>query len=243
MEIALPARAGNGGLATTGSAKSRRPRKAKSTVSKSLESARSGESTNPLPLAQGSPIRGELNGVSGTSTKGNSPRGKRNTKSTRSDKTRTRPEGDASNHPDTESVESVNRRKPGKKWKTRSRPARASSSPLSKKLKVVVRRLPPNLPEHVFWQAVQPFVPFPVPTDSTASRTVTIGKQGEEWASVPETKIATPSEPADPEPLSPHTKTESGTTPDISSQNTAPVDTATVTRTVRIPPTLASAEV
>ena len=54
-----------------------------------------------------------------------------------------------------------------KKSKSRSerRAAKASrSSGRTEKLKTVVRRLPPNLPEEVFWQSVQPWV-----TSETAS--------------------------------------------------------------------------
>ncbi|KAJ1988888.1 hypothetical protein H4R33_002260 [Dimargaris cristalligena] len=42
------------------------------------------------------------------------------------------------------------------------------------KLKVVIRRLPPTLPEAVFWRAVAPFVKFPIPEDSTTTTDVTI---------------------------------------------------------------------
>ncbi|KAJ1649099.1 hypothetical protein IWQ61_009703 [Dispira simplex] len=242
-EVASPARTSNGDPVTTGAPKPRRQRKAKSATSNSSESVKRGESINPSSLAQGSPLRGEVNGVSGTSTKGSSPRGKRSTNSTKSRRTRTRPESGTTNSPDTEPTESVTRPKLGKKGTARPCLARASSSSLTKKLKVIVRRLPPNLPEYVFWQAVQPFVPFPVPTDPTASRTVTIGKQGEEWHSVPETKDGTPPESTDAERLLSHPKTEPDTAADTAPQDTTSLDEVTVTRTVCIPPTFASAEV
>jgi len=51
---------------------------------------------------------------------------------------------------------------PAKKSQSRSktkekRPGQAKAAG-SERLKTVVRRLPPNLPEHIFWQSVQAWV-------------------------------------------------------------------------------------
>ena len=53
---------------------------------------------------------------------------------------------------------------PAKKKKTRSERKKAQrEAAAAEKLKIVVRRLPPNLPEEIFWQSVQTWV-----TDETA---------------------------------------------------------------------------
>lgn len=55
---------------------------------------------------------------------------------------------------------------PSKKDRDRERGKRGKvhTSGTIERLKTVVRRLPPNLPEDVFWQSVQPWV-----TDDTAA--------------------------------------------------------------------------
>lgn len=46
--------------------------------------------------------------------------------------------------------------KPGKRSRADKKTQAAQSAELDK-LKAVVRRLPPNLPEEIFWQSVQPW--------------------------------------------------------------------------------------
>ena len=54
---------------------------------------------------------------------------------------------------------------PARKKKSRSERKKAQREvAAAEKLKIVVRRLPPNLPEDIFWQSVQPWV-----TDETST--------------------------------------------------------------------------
>jgi len=55
-------------------------------------------------------------------------------------------------------------RKEKEKDKEREREKERKAALPTERLKTVVRRLPPNLPEDIFWQSVQPWV-----TDETAS--------------------------------------------------------------------------
>jgi regulator of nonsense transcripts 3 len=48
----------------------------------------------------------------------------------------------------------------------------------TERLKTVVRRLPPNLPEDIFWQSVQPWVT----DDSTSWKVFYAGKLRKRWA-------------------------------------------------------------
>ena len=47
---------------------------------------------------------------------------------------------------------------PNSKGKAKEKRQRGDSKPQTERLKTVVRRLPPNLPEDVFWQSVQQWV-------------------------------------------------------------------------------------
>ncbi|KAJ1984468.1 hypothetical protein H4R34_000615 [Dimargaris verticillata] len=66
--------------------------------------------------------------------------------------------------------------KPKTKPLTSKRPEKPLKSPRAplEKLKIVIRRLPPTLPEAVFWQAVAPHVPFPPPDAPTTTHTVMV---------------------------------------------------------------------
>jgi regulator of nonsense transcripts 3 len=62
--------------------------------------------------------------------------------------------------------------------KSKKREKKAQAAAPVDRLKVIVRRLPPNLPEEVFWQSVLPWV-----TDETASwRVFHPGKTRKRWA-------------------------------------------------------------
>lgn len=69
---------------------------------------------------------------------------------------------------------------PGGKQRNKSRPekkAQNAQSSAHDKLKTVVRRLPPNLPEDIFWQSVEPWV-----SDETVSwRAFYPGKIRKKW--------------------------------------------------------------
>ncbi|KAI9464082.1 Smg-4/UPF3 family-domain-containing protein [Lactarius psammicola] len=54
-------------------------------------------------------------------------------------------------------------KKPQSKSKTKEKRQGQTKASGTERLKTIVRRLPPNLPEHIFWQSVQPWV-----TDDTA---------------------------------------------------------------------------
>ena len=56
-----------------------------------------------------------------------------------------------------------NKTKTKSKAEKKSKAAKAEQHPADK-LKTIVRRLPPNLPEDIFWQSVQPWV-----SDETAT--------------------------------------------------------------------------
>ncbi|KAJ1981098.1 hypothetical protein H4R35_000859 [Dimargaris xerosporica] len=70
--------------------------------------------------------------------------------------------------------------KPNPKAKTKppvsKKPEKPGKPPRAppEKLKVVIRRLPPTLPEAVFWQAVAPYVPFPPPDVATTTHTAMV---------------------------------------------------------------------
>ena len=53
---------------------------------------------------------------------------------------------------------SVTKTKSKDKEKERKPRAAQKAQPSTDRLKTVVRRLPPNLPEEIFWQSVQPWV-------------------------------------------------------------------------------------
>jgi regulator of nonsense transcripts 3 len=49
-------------------------------------------------------------------------------------------------------------KKPQPKSKTKEKRQGQTKASGTERLKIIVRRLPPNLPEQIFWQSVQPWV-------------------------------------------------------------------------------------
>ncbi|KAJ1908819.1 hypothetical protein IWQ60_011509, partial [Tieghemiomyces parasiticus] len=101
------------------------------------------------------------------------------------------------------------------------------------KLKVVIRRLPPSLPEAEFWAAVAPFVPFPVPEPAVTTTTAKVSLGSERFPNTTELAVddASAATPA------PEVTVEGGANP--SSNETTEVEpaaTKVVERTVRLYP-------